>query len=389
MDVKPIRLGETSWRLGVVGLGVAGSAVIREAQATAPWVRVTRGADVDPVSRRRWDSEGISVTHSVEDLCASEDVDVVYVASPTVEHRLHAEIALRHDKHVMIEKPIAVSVQESNVLARLSKETGLAVLSVHTPSFEPALRTIRSVIDAGTVGAVLHVLNVKYVPWLDRPRSASELDPSCGGGVVLRQAPHQVETAYFLAGAAPSRVYAAISGRDRGSDIEGLYNAHIEFANGALATVVFNGCGFYDSSALTEGVGEDGYVRLPGAGARLRRLVGASKEDMRSGALKGVEWGYEGRAMRFPSANGWTLVSCERGDLLQSRAGIIVYGVDDARVVPYLPSRGALAEAFKELEDWICGYSPLIHDAMWGGTVVSVIEAMKSSSQRGEPVSLG
>jgi predicted dehydrogenase len=326
------------WRLGIIGLGVAGRGAVAAARALAPRVSVTRASDPDLKAVADWPaSAGLRIAESAEAVCAADDIDVVYIASPSSLHGEHAVLAARYGKHMMIEKPMAVSIADGGAIVEAAREHGVQVVAVHTPSFEAPLRTARAVIASGDVGRPLHLTQVKYVPWLVRPRLEHELDNASGGGVINRQAPHQVDMALYLIGGLPTSVHATSGSHPQWPQTDGHYTA---------------------------------------------------MSDMRSGRIHEVEHGYDGTGMRFAPVSGWSVLSCEGADLVQSPTGLVIHRPDGIVEVPFLSSDGYLAAAFDELDHSLAtGTSPL-HDGRWGQRIIEVVEAIRESAATGRTVTL-
>jgi phthalate 4,5-cis-dihydrodiol dehydrogenase len=375
--------------MGILGLGVAGRDAAAAAGKLGPRVTVTRASDPDLDGLRDWSRpDGLQIGADPEFVCTAEDVDVVYVASPTSMHCEQAILAARHGKHLMIEKPLAVTVAECNRIVEAASEHGVQAMAVHTPSFSAPLRTARALIQSGDVGRPLHLTQLKYVPWLERPRLAHEYDNDKGGGVINRQAPHQVDVAMYLMGGVPKTVHATSGHHPRWPQTDGHYTAMITFDNGAVATLIFNGYGYFGSSELNNGVGEDGHYEFPGAGQRLRQLRDADKGDMRSGRIHTVEHGYDGAGMSFAPMSGWTLASCEGADLVQSPTSLIVHRPESTAELPFLTSGGHLADAFDELDHARLTGIPPLHDGAWGRRIVEVVTAIRESAATGRIVGI-
>src|SRR5437762_4740918 len=98
-------------RLGVVGLGMGAGRVIPEI-AKLPFINVVAGADVRQHALDQFAQEFEAQTYtSVEAMCQDPNVDAVYVATPHEYHAEHTIIALKNKKHVIVEKPMAVSLE--------------------------------------------------------------------------------------------------------------------------------------------------------------------------------------------------------------------------------------------------------------------------------------
>src|SRR4029453_9918866 len=98
--------------LGVAGLGRAFS-LMSPTLAADERVKLVAAADPRPEARRRFEADfGARSYASVEELCADAAVQVVYVASPHQHHAAHAIAAAAAGKHVLVEKPMALSLDE-------------------------------------------------------------------------------------------------------------------------------------------------------------------------------------------------------------------------------------------------------------------------------------
>src|SRR6266511_6376083 len=97
-------------RIGVIGLGRAGSGMLA-AMSRHPDIHVSAAADLhrQHLDRFQEDFGGLAFT-SVEALCDSPEVDAVYIATPHEYHAEHASLAAGHGKHVIVEKPMALTL---------------------------------------------------------------------------------------------------------------------------------------------------------------------------------------------------------------------------------------------------------------------------------------
>ena len=106
-------------RLGMVGLGVASTQIL-PVVAELPFIAVTAAADTRTEAvakfREQYKAEGYI---DVADLCASPNVDAVYIATPNPLHAEHAIIAAEHKKHIIVEKPMAMTLAECAAMNRI------------------------------------------------------------------------------------------------------------------------------------------------------------------------------------------------------------------------------------------------------------------------------
>jgi phthalate 4,5-cis-dihydrodiol dehydrogenase len=99
-------------RLGIIGLGQAGAMIIDEIKAAGdlPWTIAAAADPREHATKHFRDTFGAPVYRDAEELCAASDVDVVYVATQPWDHLAHTRAAAKHGKHVICEKPMALSL---------------------------------------------------------------------------------------------------------------------------------------------------------------------------------------------------------------------------------------------------------------------------------------
>lgn len=126
-------------RLGIVGLGYMGSLHLQKALAH-PKVQVVALYDSDPAKRERLRQEGFPVVESFEELL--DKSQALIIASPTPTHFAYAEKALRAQRHLLIEKPVTLSLTELEKLIFLREEAGVVAVAGHVERFNPAFQAL-------------------------------------------------------------------------------------------------------------------------------------------------------------------------------------------------------------------------------------------------------
>ncbi|MBW4041573.1 MAG: Gfo/Idh/MocA family oxidoreductase [Acidobacteria bacterium] len=171
-------------RWGVIGTGIAGSFVgALHAHTRQRAVAVTAR---DAARTAAFAAEhGIpAVLPSVEALVTSPDVDVVYVATPHPRHREQALAAIAAGKHVLVEKPIAMSADEAREILAAGRAAGVLVMEAMWTRYLPQASVLRQVIADGLIGDLrLVVADFGFVAPADR--SHRLWDPALGGGALL------------------------------------------------------------------------------------------------------------------------------------------------------------------------------------------------------------
>jgi predicted dehydrogenase len=99
--------------VGVVGLGLA-AASVTPAMVAMPHVNLVAGADINPRALQVFKEKyGAKTYASIEALCDDPDIDAVWIATPNTFHCPHVILAAERGKHVIVEKPMAISLAEA------------------------------------------------------------------------------------------------------------------------------------------------------------------------------------------------------------------------------------------------------------------------------------
>jgi phthalate 4,5-cis-dihydrodiol dehydrogenase len=384
-------------KVAVAGLGVASTQIL-PAMEQMPEIQLVAGADIRPDALAAFEARyGGRVYDSIEQLCADPEVEAVWISTPNQFHAEHVMTAARHGKHAVIEKPMALSMEECERMVEAVERAGVKLLCGHTQSFNPAIRAMRQVIQSGRLGRLAAINTWMYTDWMLRPRMGQELDLELGGGVVYRQGPHQIDIVRLLGGGLVRSVRAMTGQLMPERPAPGNYSAYLEFEDGTPATVVYNGYGYFDTSELTWGVGERQY--LPEERVQIRQELRSrardeeqAKEAMRFGGQREGDFAHgataEAQRRRPPgggSVFGVTVATCERGDIRQSAEGLLVYSDEGIEEMPVAGRSASRFSELQELYDAVTQDRPVYHDGRWGMATLEVCLAiMQSARERRE-----
>ena len=381
-------------RWAVAGLGTAGCMML-PALVGHPHARITAAADTDAEALERFGQDFQAETYaSVEALCKSSAVDAIYIATPTQYHVEHAVTALECGKHVVIEKPMALTLADADLMIEAAERHGVQLVVGHSHSFEPPIRKIREIVRSGALGK-LHMLHNWYLSdWLYRPRNAEELDTRLGGGVTFRQGSHQFDILRFIGGGRVRSVRAMTGSRDARRPTEGSHVVYLEFEDGTPASAVYGGADYFHTTELTFGIGEQGHpVDMAAYGRARQTLRSVESREAELGLKRAVRYGGS-RAPRargpapHPAFFGLTLVSCEKGDIRQSARGVYVYGEDDKHELMLSSEETGRDAVVRELYDAAVKRHPPAHGGRWGKANLEVCLAVLASARERREVYL-
>ena len=383
---------ERRLRVGVAGLGRA-FGVMLPTLAGDPRIELVAAADPRADATQRFAAEFGGRAHdSVEALCADPRVEVVYVATPHQHHAEHASLAASRGKHVLVEKPMAISLEECRRMIDAAERAGVVLVVGHSHGFDRPIRRTREIIDSGAVGAVRMISAQYYTDFLYRPRRPEELVTAQGGGVVFSQGAHQVDIVRLLGGGRVERVRAAAGAWDPARPTEGAYAALLGFAGGAFASLLYSGYAHFDGDEFCGGVSELGRPKDAGSApyGSARRNLQRAKGPSEEAALKqarnygGAEHGRRRSDRTSPPSHehfGLVVVSCEHADLRPLPDGVMVYGDVEARLDPLPKPEVPRAEVIDELYGGIVhGRAPL-HDGRWAMATLEVCLAILASAR--------
>ena len=373
-------------RLGVLGLGRAFTLMVPTWRDDAR-VRLVAAYDPRPAAREAFaQTFGATPLDSAEAVCADPAVQWVYVATPHPMHAEHVCLAASFGKHVLVEKPMALSLAEADRMIEACAQARTHLMVGHSHSFNAPVLLAHQMITSGQYGAVRMIHAMQYTDFLYRPRRPEELDTERGGGVVFSQAAHQVDVVRLLGGGQVQSVRAMTGRWDASRPTEGAYSALLSFDSGAFASLSYNGYGHYDSDALMDGVGELGQTKDPLAHAQTRqRHAQMSDEAAEAQAKAERNFGgrnYQATPAQTPQASqhfGPVIVSCERADLRLTPHGVRVHDAQGQHFVPASLPLVPRAEVIDELWSVARQGQPVRHDGPWSRATLEVCLAILAS----------
>jgi UDP-N-acetyl-2-amino-2-deoxyglucuronate dehydrogenase len=237
----------TPLRIGMIGCG---EIAVRTAEgiASAPSARHAMVMDVDAgVAADMGGTYGVPHTTRVEELLASPSVDAVYIAVP---HYLHAPLALQAiaaGKHVLVEKPIATTLEDADRMIAAARDRGVLLSVAFLAQGDAQLQRVRELIRSGAIG---EVVGTRIVLRSDKPESYwtggftgriqtdwRSSKAKAGGGVLIMNTIHDLNTVRWLTGLEVTRVYAEYGTFATGVEVEDFVAVTCRYANGAIGTL--------------------------------------------------------------------------------------------------------------------------------------------------------
>jgi predicted dehydrogenase len=226
-------------------------------------------AIVDPVDQVRQDTAAeFEIERQFQTLDAAlqeADFDAVVITTPTPTHLSLTALAAAHKKHVFLEKPMALNLQECDAIIGAVKKEGVLLQLGFMRRFDPEFVTAAKRIEAGEIGRPMMIKSNTHGPGLPPPWAR---DLRTSNGMLAEVNSHDWDTARWLMGSNYDRVYAEVAnfkGAAHGVDTENFYDnalVNLRFESGGLGLI--SGvcpCG-YGYDARVEIIGEKGIMQI-------------------------------------------------------------------------------------------------------------------------------
>jgi predicted dehydrogenase len=324
--------------VGVVGLGYWGPNLAR-AFAELPDVELRWLCDSDADARARLHARypDAMATASFDDLLEDDDLDAVVVATPPVTHAELALAALRRNKHVFVEKPLALDARDAERVAQEASSRGRCLIVGHVLLHHPAIRKLKELLETQELGEVFYLYGNRQN--LGKVRRDENALWSLG--------PHDIAVLLYLLDEHPVEVSA------RGDcylqpGIADIVFCHLRFGTGVTAHLHLS---WLDPHKLR---------KLTVVGSRRMAVV----DDMENERKLTI---YESSAVGPRSANFGEYVSVRFGDI----------------ICPRLPSEEPLRLECEHFVSGIRSAAPAAASSREGVAVVKVLEALQQSLDLG------
>lgn len=228
-------------RFGIIGCGVIGK-VHAEQLANVEDAKLVAITGRDPILARALAGKyGADWFTNVHDMLQREDIDVVNVCTPS---GMHAEIGIavaNAGKHVIVEKPLDVSLKKTDELIAACRENNVKLATIFQRRWDKATTIVKEAIDSGKFGKVMFgqaALNwyrsqayYESADW----RGTWEMD---GGGALMNQAIHTVDQLQYLMGPVASVFAYADTLEHERIEVEDVCAATLRFCSGAIGSLV-------------------------------------------------------------------------------------------------------------------------------------------------------
>ncbi len=250
-------------RLALAGAGLIGREHVLRIQAARPDCDLVALVDPAPaLATVAQAGPGVPVHADLESMLREQRPDGVILATPNSLHVSGAIVCLRAGVPVLVEKPVATSLDEALELVRAQRATGVPALVGHHRRHSTYMATAKALIDSGGLGDLVVVNATTLFHKPDRYFTDAPWRAQPGGGPILINLVHDIDCLRMLAGDIAQAQAFSSNGR-RGLAVEDTAAISMRFVNGALGTVVVSDTAAAPNS-WEQTTGEDrAYARYP------------------------------------------------------------------------------------------------------------------------------
>lgn len=347
-------------RTGIIGFGLSGRVF------HAPFVDVVDGYELTSISTSNPESikmvndryPSALVVPGGQEIIDNANIDLVIVTSPNTDHFRWAKEALNAGKHVIVEKPFTVTVEEADELLALAKDKGLVLTVYHNRRFTSDTKTVKKLIDSGMLGDI-----VSYETHFDRfrpnarPGGAWREDPLPGSGILYDLGSHLIDQSLWLFGM-PEAVTAEVGIQRKWAKADDQFDVRLHYPNMTATVKAGMLCKIPGPTYMIHGTN----------GSFVKYGLDVQEATLNAGAIPNTpDWGVEPESI-------W-------GNIDVDYNGVKIQGKIESE-------QGDYKDYFANVRDAIWGKAELAVKPEEARNVMKIIEVAFQSSKEGKTIKL-
>ena len=233
-------------KLGIVGCGAISKKHLTAILDNKEFYKLTAVCDLDQerattLADQYNNTTGydVMVFSNFHDLIETADIDVLTVSTSSSLHHQFTKLALQNNLHVILEKPMALSIGDGNEIIELSQKNDRKVSVCYISRFYPHFQRIKQIIEEGKIGRILHASMQVFwnrddeyflqAPW----RGTWDKD----GGMLMNQCTHGIDIMNWLIGSDPEIIHGVLRRYQRPIVAEDFAAGIVEYKNGSVGVI--------------------------------------------------------------------------------------------------------------------------------------------------------
>jgi len=237
-------------KIAVVGTGIIGIDHLNAIKSSDRCELVAVCDNKEDVAKEIGEKYGVPYFVDYHDILDNVDADAVILNLP---HFLHCDVSvyfLEKGVHVLVEKPMANTVEECERMIEASKNSGKKLAVGHIQRFFESNKAVKEIVESGELGKLSMYSEVRTIDYFLPTRPAWFLNKKlAGGGIVMNYGAHALDKLFYVLGNEDVEAFSSVGNIKNDKDIEGHAQIFLKFKDSISASVTFSGysnCG-YDS----------------------------------------------------------------------------------------------------------------------------------------------
>jgi len=191
--------------------------------------------------KNKFKLKNINIEKNWKKVVSRKDIDVVFVNTPNYLHEVMAVAALKHKKHVLVEKPISIFAKAALNMAKTAAKNGVYLMVEQTQRFDPVHQAAKKVIDSGMLGRVHNIrgrighAGPEY--WSEGKAHWFYDKSKSGGGAMIDIGVHITDLIRWFAGKKITEVFATIRTIEKNVKVDDNATVLFKFADGAKGEI--------------------------------------------------------------------------------------------------------------------------------------------------------
>ena len=177
---------------------------------------------------------------NVDELLANKEIDAVYIATPVIYHKEQAIKAARAKKHILIEKPVALTAEEGEEVLKVCRDEGVRISVGLMMRFHAYHQKMKELIEKGKLGRIVSCRGQLTCWYPDMPGNWRQRMSTSGGGALMDMGVHCIDLIQYITGGKAKKVAAITGTKTFGYEVEDSASLVFEMDNGANAYVDAN-----------------------------------------------------------------------------------------------------------------------------------------------------
>jgi predicted dehydrogenase len=250
-------------RIAVVGVGAVTDYHHVPAIRLDPRATLVAACDTDQnllnIRGSEWKVDFLSTDYN--EICASDQVDAVIIATPNFTHRPIAVAAARHGKHVMCEKPLGLNAGEVRDMYHAARDASVVHMTAFTYRFAPSMRYMRDLAKSGAMGQLRHFRSQRF---LDLPETSwgwRQYQSKAGAGDLFDMTIHRIDFAIDLLGPL-ERICGSVARfapRERTASGDSCPPSEVDDWSALIGHFAGGAVGVWEGTTLAKGYGMNGF----------------------------------------------------------------------------------------------------------------------------------